>query len=507
MDAFKVYLPSNACPVLFPDNTATDYRTRFDKAIDLSGSWEVGVGSIAYSSRINDEKERAQVQFNVTAPKEVTINSLHYYKYLTSAKDQWKGYKGIFPPVIEEDSKKIDLVVQRLNDTNRVMLSHDNVRGIPIYAFSFFLNKKTNRVEYNCYDSGLVIELTTMLGHVLGFGFRIDFSGTKRIVAENAPAPVETPLKAKYYLVKYMNTIAQKKLKRIIIKQHGEKFDGDEAAFLKLWETKVTSQVNIRAEFKKRKLVLHNYNPDIGITFSADFAQAFAIPHPFFGVGSRWGNSTSVMNFDRSAEEWFIEIFTTKMSTTTHFKDFQLSMDVYPWRYKSMKEVLRVINVKARNTLQEFLKQGYDSNRHLFQLSMERVSDHCRLKQGSFLACTLSKNLAYLLGFPDTTIRNKNVLATREVDALANHSRQLHLISNVIQPTAYGKHQRQILCDFLHKQNAEPITEKRFNPISYHPVARNVIDMIHVQLTDDAYNPISIQDASTIVTLYFRKSK
>ena len=78
MDAFKVYLPSNACPVLFPDNTATDYRTRFDKAIDLSGSWEVGVGSIAYSSRINDEKERAQVQFNVTAPKEVTINSLHY---------------------------------------------------------------------------------------------------------------------------------------------------------------------------------------------------------------------------------------------------------------------------------------------------------------------------------------------------------------------------------------------------------------------------------------------
>ena len=48
MDAFKVYLPSNACPTLFPDNTATNYRTRFDKPIALDGAWEVGVGSTVF---------------------------------------------------------------------------------------------------------------------------------------------------------------------------------------------------------------------------------------------------------------------------------------------------------------------------------------------------------------------------------------------------------------------------------------------------------------------------
>ena len=95
----------------------------------------------------------------------------------------------------------------------------------------------------------------------------------------------------------------------------------------------------------------------------------------------------------------------------------------------------------------------------------------------------------------------------REVDSLANHSRQLHVLSNVSKPTAYGNHQRQILSEFLHKQQTLPMIEKRFNPIRYHPVARNNIDMIHVQVTDDDYRPISIQNAATIVTLYFRQIK
>ena len=71
------------------------------------------------------------------------------------------------------------------------------------------------------------------------------------------------------------------------------------------------------------------------------------------------------------------------------------------------------------------------------------------------------------MGFPFKELQFEEILPTREVDLLSNQSRQLHLISNVIQPTAYGKHQRQILCDFLHMQNAEPITEKQFDNAYY----------------------------------------
>jgi len=77
MDFFKVYLPSNACSNLYPNNTASDYRTRFDKAINLEGDWEVGVESITYSSNLNDEREHAKMELSVKLKKVVTVNSLY----------------------------------------------------------------------------------------------------------------------------------------------------------------------------------------------------------------------------------------------------------------------------------------------------------------------------------------------------------------------------------------------------------------------------------------------
>ena len=95
-----MYLPSNACPTLFPNNTGSDYRTRFDKAIELDGRWEVGVGSIAYSSHINDEKERAQINFKAFALQDVPINTLCTYNYYTTAKGLWKDLDGALLPTL-----------------------------------------------------------------------------------------------------------------------------------------------------------------------------------------------------------------------------------------------------------------------------------------------------------------------------------------------------------------------------------------------------------------------
>ena len=505
MDTLKVYLPSNACPTLFPDNTASDYRTRFNKAIELDGRWEVGVGSIAYSSHINDEKERAQIIFTAFLRQVLPINTLYAYTYYTTAEGLWKGFDGVSSPRPEWDSSKIESVIDALNEVSVSMLKPKDDYGGQMYGFSFYLNKKTNRVEYDSYDPGIVLQLTSRLGYVLGFGYKTVFSGTKRIVAGSAPQTLKERMNEGDYLVGYMNTVTQQKKSRINIKRHGEPFKGGEAAFLALWKDKITSQVDIRAEFKKGKLVLHNYRRDVGMTFSPDFAATFAIYHPFFGRGSRWAEVKGDWSGDKSQEEWFIEIYTTELATTEVDKSIDVPTTFFPWRSKTIKGLLHKINIKAKHALQDALKGSYDSTRHRVHFSMNASSNHCRFTQGHALLTKISPNLLHLLGFSKEYLRNANVMGVREVDALSNHSRQLHLISNVIQPTAYGKHQRQILCDFLHTPTAEPIMEKRFDPINYHPVARNMIDMIHLQLTDEAYNPVSIEDVNTIVTLYFRK--
>ena len=65
IESFKVYLPSNACHNIYPNNKPSDYKTRLDQTIELDGKWEVGVESIFYSSKVEDENEKAQIHCNV----------------------------------------------------------------------------------------------------------------------------------------------------------------------------------------------------------------------------------------------------------------------------------------------------------------------------------------------------------------------------------------------------------------------------------------------------------
>jgi len=133
--------------------------------------------------------------------------------------------------------------------------------------------------------------------------------------------------------------------------------------------------------------------------------------------------------------------------------------------------------------------------------------NQCQLTLGKWLDVSFSKNLSYLLGFPENIIIAKELSSMREVTALTNSKQQLFLLSNVIKPTAIGNHKLQILQDFLHNPNGEKIIEKRFDPLVYLPIMSNYMDTLDIQLTDESFKPIPIKDSKTIATLYFRKIK
>ena len=122
---------------------------------------------------------------------------------------------------------------------------------------------------------------------VFGFGHKTVFSGTKRIFPGSAPDTLKDRMKDADYFVNYKKTITQQKKNCINITRHGETFKGCKAAFLALWKEKITSQVDICVVFKKGKLVLHNYRPDLEKTFPPNFASTFSIHHPFFAKGSQ----------------------------------------------------------------------------------------------------------------------------------------------------------------------------------------------------------------------------
>ena len=503
MDFFKVYLPSNACQDSFPSNTPADYTTRFDKPIALDGKWEVGVERIAYSSHINDKKERATIDFNVTAKKPVTVNEISTFKFKTTANGKWNGYEGVGPRQFSKDSTHVDSILESLNLMGYDMLTPIfRERGHRIFVFTL---NEDGHVVYRCYDHNFSLCLTPRMAQVLGFSYKNYFCGDVTVTAPHA-VRVNEPLARSDYFLYYMSTSAQENFKRITLKEPGEVFDGRKETFIKLWNEKFHNIANIQPEFVNNKLVLHCFESELGYVLSFDITKTFNYYSSVrFGRSEEWSNGNVHLDQDHTNSHWYVDLYSTKMDMTTINGRYYLSLKVYPWHHKSVTKLLRYINNQSRILLRRHLKQSYDNRKHYFHLSLEETN-HCTLRKGYGLMVFFSKNLSYLLSFPDVAILNSISYGVREVQSLGKHSRQLHLLSNIIQPTAYGKHQRHILCDFLHKASTQRIIEKRFHPISYHPLPRNIIDRINLQLVDDDYLPIVIEDVKTIVTLYFRKA-
>ena len=58
-DSFEYVLPSNTSSTRYPNNSASNFITVPHNPLQLQGTWEVGVKSIFYNSRIGDMNEKA----------------------------------------------------------------------------------------------------------------------------------------------------------------------------------------------------------------------------------------------------------------------------------------------------------------------------------------------------------------------------------------------------------------------------------------------------------------
>ena len=196
------------------------------------------------------------------------------------------------------------------------------------------------------------------------------------------------------------------------------------------------------------------------------------------------------------------QIFCTALAADGSSYDY--TVDVYPWRYKTISHAMKHINRKVAKALREKLNWKYDGDIHKFVLS--RVSkSYSKLETGPKLKVRFTSNLHRLFGISEPTLQHPHPYGVRHVNNLINTNEKLFLLSNIAMPTGYGQHRLQILQSFIYERSAQSVIEKRFEPITYLPLMTNNIDMIHLQITDANYEPVNLQDFTTIVCLYFRK--
>ena len=501
MSSFKFYLPSNACPNVYPSNSPTDFRIALDNPLTLEGNWEVGMESICYSSQIHDDSERASMNLKVGKVSRPLLNSEYNYHYRVSADESWPGFIGVKPTHFETDPKKIDGVLNTLNSLNDKMLTLK-------MAFLFQRNLAGD-VVFHSLDDGLFLCLTPRLAKVIGF--RQTIGRESRMPSygrEVVPAPFNRitegePLTQADYHVRYLHIHLQQVRHTITVKWNGTTFDGTIDSLKTMWKT---IPFNIDLDVKDEKVIITNHHKDFAIDLSPHMKRVLNAPWPI--IGNNTSHSTyrsQVWNLEQiTKQHWYVDVYSTAMVRTRRYTYKDIPLSLMPWKSNTIRELLFTMNRQVEKSLKRELQREYHSGRHHFSLRL-RPSQHVTMKLGKRLEVEFSPNLAFLLGFPNQRYSRHQSTAVREVDALFNRSRQLHVLSNIVKPTAVGKQQRQIVRDFVHHSTNKELSVKHFDTISYVPVMTNRIDNIHMQLVNDMMEPVKVQDVKTLITLYFRK--
>lgn len=498
VDSFKVYLPSNASPLTYPHNTSSSYQTHLDRALDLQGEWEVGVESVFYASNLTVKKrgEEVKIECNlkaVSTPFSVVRSKSK--KFALNRKIKWNGMIEIKPSedLYETDPNTFGGVIQTLNSLNSQVVE-GNVKAFTFTKHSFHLQRNLKH---------FYLTITPPMSAVLGYPKNFIF-GTRDIIARNKYKKRDTEkLTRNDYTVYILNADPKYKEARMKIKAPKLSFAGGKEAFLKLWKEKVKGY-NIVTFFKSDKLIIDNFENNKAIILSPDLANAVGHDTLIFGRSTKWASQKSNLKKGHAKENWYIDIFSIHSQALEKEFSYNFSVNIFREHYQFVKYFINDINrIMEKEIVKTVTIDNYNADNHRFHLSVNDVG-HVELALGKWIKPQFSVNLLSLLGMTESSLKESKPYGITRIDR--KRDQQLFILSNIAEATSYGQRSLQILQSFLHKEKAESVREKRFEPVVYLPLMSNYINMIEIQVTDENYEPIDLKDFTTIVCLYFRKS-
>ena len=229
---FPLYLSSNACPIIYPKNTANNFRTRLNKPLRLDGKWEVGLKNISYGAQIEDKAETASVELMVTSYKNLSVNEIYDYEFITN-KNRWIGFQGVYPKSFEKDIDHVLNILDTLNNMNHLIIK--NADKTPLFNFSTTVKDGRTFVVFRNYDPSFVIKITPRMSSILGFHGRTQFEGSDAVIAPQVPlahklAEIAEKEAAEKAAARKLAEIAEKKAAEKVAARKLAELDEKEAA-------------------------------------------------------------------------------------------------------------------------------------------------------------------------------------------------------------------------------------------------------------------------------------
>ena len=500
-----MFFPSNASPEHFPRNTATNYQTKLSKPIELEGEWEVGLESIAYSPKIGNPNEKAEVKVEVKTSKITTVNDSYHYRYKLRDDGEWMGYAKVYPKEICTDPKDFKKLLQIINSMNETILEDKTKK---LFELSGELGKEgKSSYHYRGHASGFSLFLQPKLAKCLGLPHQ--FTGA---VLSYSSAPnkriLPKALTRKDFQIKFFDPNVVKPMQLILVKAEDEEVYTDDD-LIKLWKKNVLPHVDVRLEVKKRhRVILSKAKRYQAIVLSYDFQQSINFDHPL--LRSRQAAYRSFFR-DKYGQhkvgfkgiEWKIAVYGTEMKKET-VPNAPVSASFYLQPRKStLDETLDAMNEKLERTIQRLAGAYYNSKLHYSKIAIEK--NYCNVRNGEMISITLTKNLSFMCGFDKQTLSSGHFIGYQLPATLQQREQHLLVTADFIEPSSYGASQLAYLREMIHVDKETEIIERRFEPISYIRVSKKYIDTVQIKIVTDILEPLTIKDSKTLAQLHFRK--
>ena len=503
MDNFKLYLPSNASHVRFPNNTPSNYHTELTNPLSLEGKWEVALESLFYSSKIGNEKEEGKIRLHATVEEERFSNTLSKQPFKLDYTKPWPGYNGVQPSITDSDLVK-NTLIDVLNSINSDILEQGKD---PAFAFAIEKNKLT-------YES-------KMLHFYIGFTDKVmDYLNLKPHDLQNSYvhkqpitfSKMAKGLRKEDFRVYYFNPNVVEKVERIYFSlKHQKDVTSLLIVLQRQWKELITPKYKTSLHVNENNIVVfEREDAKHAICFSWEFERLIKQHVPLFRKGCQ-SCATAVdfsaynkLKANETQVSYYVDIFNTTLSKERVRVEERVEIYYKPREFDNVNDIVNSVNVKVHSLLSKRLSSTYSPSAHFFELSED--NRHVMLKIGPSLVVMFDENMSYILGFKDTVFEAGSHESAHMPATLQDHEQILYVETDVIAPILFGIQKLPLLREFIHDLNAkQAIIEKRFEPLSFIPIAKKFIPQIHIVIANQLGAPISIKDTKTVATLHFRR--
>ena len=498
---FFIHLPSNACPSIYPLNTASDYTIQLNEPIYLeNGKWSVSLNDISYTSEL---KTIGHESIHCTTPELKTKFANRIRMHGGDYHWQWAFHDitDMVSGIVDETNKgevlcKLCAKMTEICSPEFILFGFYRRERNHTYWTDVLLSDSV--IDFEAYDykvqidirkPNIFLQLTDQLVSLLGFRERKTFYHQQAFITYlDSTKPIEKmQLTMIGFIMDELHPFLRRE--RFVVKHAGDTIQ----QLIDNWQ-----KLNIGCQLTitdGRLSITKSTNKiiclDTGLLSSLHLLdEVLCYPTAYSNP-----DADPLNVHDKDENEGAVTVYDTAITVSDDWIQFNhICIDLPPRIYESASELILDLNNKFK--LQAIRK-----------IRLVLANQKVKIKIGRHYSMQIESRLQEILGFKTaTSFSSGTFISDRPINLAQPRVRTMSVYTNIIDYVHVGSRMEQLLRRFVHEDDVKTrIVMKEFLHNIYIPVRESSISCISISICDEHLEHVPFHDGKTMVTLHFKR--